>query len=1156
MDTAAAAATTTATKTTSSPILSPSSQATTTTATTATTTATTPNVQLCRICISSNVNCSTQMISIFGEDSLWRKITTLANVQIERGDTLPQQVCVTCAKNTISACLFKKKCEDADNFFRQQLMLSKIDGKITSLQDSHESEAEEIQTNGQNHRTDEEEGEGEEENSESSYKQQTQHQQHHHRQINGDHRNDISYPLQDNQTHGHGHDDDGDAEEDEDDDGQYHENALKSALNCNGQKQPTFDFNSIRLMHEYMQQHLSKFNGLQNHHTMAEGGGGGGGGDSDEEGGNASATDSDDQDDEEHLPLIPEIELITPSEEGGVAGSNGGASAAEALGEGNATVAMRGYQCPHCYQIFEMRQVLKAHMQSVHGTAGPVYECTNCKKTYFYKRFLEKHIRRGRCVKKRRNQTRPMQCSDCNVLFPTGHHLGWHKRTGCPSKTAKMPLQQLFKQNIVQYNNFPRRIGMRKPENALYLHNRKLMMANNKRKGRTRIKLDARKIALAKQLILREATTTVIANELNISRTFAWRLRKSLVNGVSLHERVIDPPEEEGEEADHNGYDNVNDVNNVAAADAVENLQKSDQFLNHHPFTEHIKSENPDTEDEVEAIEHNAVANNEEQNLTGGQHHLQLLQENHHQLEQQTQALRQAAAVATSVIQRATTATKQNLTQQQQQAIEQKFHNTISVVQQQRLMELNPSKEYPHHQRQHLQTQLRKSDDDEDEDGTESRQDSEMTEDTHHYLQQQQQETDMNKCGVNSQQQQQQQKYLKTNSLNNIPDPLVAVASNTNKMSLISQLTPAVAAAINQLPVNLSIRPIASMQNNESTSNDATPNNPKKKPRKPNVFIDDEKYAMAKMLVGQNASTMEIAKALNVSQMTAWKLRDAIIKGVPLSYRNRRDMRMTSMARADEDVGNSMSAMSETNESNQRETDAERQQQALLVQQQLEHQQKLQQQHLQQQQQIQHLLQRQQQLQQQQQQLEQQKQKRLQQQQLEEQQQKQQQQQQQQQLQLQQQQQLQHEQKPSNPRRRLKAAEREVRDKEITREILELIKEDSNIQYWKVSARLAEKGYAISPSSVCQKLKSMGIHRRWKPGDKPPLIDMEHLKATTAAATSASSSVVANNSLAAVATLAAAAAAVNAQNASSSADESYEQQFDMGGAHFLSAFTR
>lgn len=327
------------------------------------------------------------------------------------------------------------------------------------------------------------------------------------------------------------------------------------------------------------------------------------------------------------------------------------------------------------------------------------------------------------------------------------------------------------------------------------------------------------------------------------------------------------------------------------------------------------------------------------------------------------------------------------------------------------------------------------------------------------------------------------------------------------------------------------------------TSNDASGSNAKKKPRKPNVFIDDEKYAMAKMLVGQNASTMEIAKALNVSQMTAWKLRDAIIKGVPLSYRNRRDMRMT-MIKPEEDTTGGMSEGSEGG--SRRETDTERQQQALLVQKQLEHQEKLQQQHLQQQQQIQQLLQRQQQLQLQQHELELQKQQklRLQQQKLEEQQQ----------LQLQQQkaqqneqQQQQQQQKPSNPRRRLKAAEREVRDKEITREILELIKEDSNIQYWKVSARLAEKGYAISPSSVCQKLKSMGIHRRWKPGDKPPLIDMEHLKATT---TNANATV--NNSIA-VATLAAAAAA---QNASSSADESYEQQFDMGGPHFLSAFTR
>lgn len=56
------------------------------------------------------------------------------------------------------------------------------------------------------------------------------------------------------------------------------------------------------------------------------------------------------------------------------------------------------------------------------------------------------------------------------------------------------------------------------------------------------------------------------------------------------------------------------------------------------------------------------------------------------------------------------------------------------------------------------------------------------------------------------------------------------------------------------------------------------------------------------MLVGQNASTMEIAKALNVSQMTAWKLRDAIIKGVPLSYRSKRDIQTRQQITRHSDV--------------------------------------------------------------------------------------------------------------------------------------------------------------------------------------------------------------------------------------------------------------
>lgn len=343
-------------------------------------------------------------------------------------------------------------------------------------------------------------------------------------------------------------------------------------------------------------------------------------------------------------------------------------------------------------------------------------------------------------------------------------------------------------------------------------------MANNKRKGRTRIKLDARKIALAKQLILREATTTVIANELNISRTFAWRLRKSLVNGVSLHERVIDPPEEDD---DNNDYDNdaIGGVDGEHETEPAEDIQRPENLLNHHPFTEHIKSENAETDEEVEGGEHHNDQEDMDDHMNEQQHqlehhHLQMLKDQRKR--EQTQTLRQqtvaAAAVATSVIQRTTKANEQDLAQrqqqqlhlQQQQAIEQKFHNTISVVQQQRLMELNPIKEYATTHREQKASLVAPSgihddatdDDDDDGDGSESREDSE-----NHYLQQQQEqeqhETDMNKCGVNSQLQT-QQKYLKMkmNSLNNIPDSLGGGSNNNNSISIISQLSPAVAAAM------------------------------------------------------------------------------------------------------------------------------------------------------------------------------------------------------------------------------------------------------------------------------------------------------------------------------------------------------------------------
>lgn len=240
-------------------------------------------------------------------------------------------------------------------------------------------------------------------------------------------------------------------------------------------------------------------------------------------------------------------------------------------------------------------------------------------------------------------------------------------------------------------------------------------MANNKRKGRTRIKLDARKIALAKQLILREATTTVIANELNISRTFAWRLRKSLVNGVSLHERVIDPPDDDEEAEVNDLQDGQIPVNGESSN--IEN--RNENRLKHQPIIEHIKREQATTEEEDEEEEdeveeerdnvtHNRDNNHESENESQDhnqshhptKHSQQQLDDErqaHHIPQQPTLIFQEGLSVATSVIQR-TNELKLNNAQQQEQILttattnailEQQLHNKISVVQQQRLMEVN-----------------------------------------------------------------------------------------------------------------------------------------------------------------------------------------------------------------------------------------------------------------------------------------------------------------------------------------------------------------------------------------------------------------------------------------------------------------------------------
>lgn len=346
-------------------------------------------------------------------------------------------------------------------------------------------------------------------------------------------------------------------------------------------------------------------------------------------------------------------------------------------------------------------------------------------------------------------------------------------------------------------------------------------MANNKRKGRTRIKLDAKKIALAKQLILREATTTVIANELNISRTFAWRLRKSLVNGVSLHERVIDPPDED--EEDHHQPETSDEM--IVEPQTIENGEKQ---LNHQPFNEHIKCERATTEDE-EDDDHNNNPHHSgdelEQNLTHHQQQQQQRLDTHH-IEQQL--IRQqnttinnlkSISVATSVIQRTNElklANSQQLEEQQKQKLalttattnailidQHQLHNTITVVQQQRLMEINKN---AHLDKKNATATDSESDNDQADRNYQlpqqhhysrpyQKQLEQQQQQQHEQPQQPHQETEH----VNSQQQIQASLFLQKSTPLKEPQPEDTKKHSTatdNKVPLINQLAPAVAAAM------------------------------------------------------------------------------------------------------------------------------------------------------------------------------------------------------------------------------------------------------------------------------------------------------------------------------------------------------------------------
>lgn len=103
----------------------------------------------------------------------------------------------------------------------------------------------------------------------------------------------------------------------------------------------------------------------------------------DEDGEDGESSSSDNDEDDENLLLIPEIELVTLNEDE-QSEDDSGDSDDEEDEDGKPSVP------------FTENQV-DGHVVS--------YECSTCKKTYLNRRFMEKHVRRNRCMQKRKNQT-------------------------------------------------------------------------------------------------------------------------------------------------------------------------------------------------------------------------------------------------------------------------------------------------------------------------------------------------------------------------------------------------------------------------------------------------------------------------------------------------------------------------------------------------------------------------------------------------------------------------------------------------------------------------------------------------------------------------------------------------------------------------------
>lgn len=71
-------------------------------------------------------------------------------------------------------------------------------------------------------------------------------------------------------------------------------------------------------------------------------------------------------------------------------------------------------------------------------------------------------------------------------------------------------------------------------KNTNLLTKMQISFSAQKTKGRTRMKMNAAMFNTAKHLVLQGATTSQLGEHLHISRTFAWRLRKTILNDGNI----------------------------------------------------------------------------------------------------------------------------------------------------------------------------------------------------------------------------------------------------------------------------------------------------------------------------------------------------------------------------------------------------------------------------------------------------------------------------------------------------------------------------------------------------------------------------------------------------------------------------------------------